>query len=178
MTEKKTGASLARHRSKQDIATPPEFLDAIARRFGPPAWDLAANSSNSVCGDGRFFGPGSQHAEDSLVVPWARGGSARNGVLFCNPPYGNISPWAAKCATYSDRRGWILLLVPASVGATWYADHVNGKALVLPLRQRIVFVGQSDPYPRDLLLAAYGFGVNGFQPWSWKDCTSARITAA
>ena len=59
------------------------------------------------------------------------------------------------------------MLVPASVGSCWFADHVFGKALVLPLRPRLVFVGETHPYPKDLMALAWE-GYAGFELWKWK----------
>jgi len=44
-------------RSKQDYATPREFLDAVEQKFGPIGWDLAADHVSSVAGGFNYFGP-------------------------------------------------------------------------------------------------------------------------
>jgi hypothetical protein len=167
MTNKKTGASLARHRSKQDIGTPDDFLSAVQRRFGPIVWDLAATAENSVTGLDCYFGPESIHGEDSLVVPWTRAGKRSRGVLWLNPPFGRIDPWAEKCSTMRSRSGWTLLLVPAAVGSNWFQQHVAPNAFVLELQDRVTFVGSTQPYPKDLLLCAFGFDIVGRAPWHW-----------
>lgn len=93
------------------------------------------------------------------------------GLLWLNPPYGNITPWAAKCAeTAADPRFlWrtLLLLVPASVDSNWYIEHVHSRAYVMPLSPRIKFVGHPQPYPRPLMLCTFG-GFVGFAPWRWR----------
>jgi hypothetical protein len=40
---------------------------------------------------------------------------------------------------------------------------------VLALNGRITFVGQKDPYPKDTILACFGFGVSGFDIWTWPE---------
>jgi hypothetical protein len=62
------------------------------------------------------------------------------------------------------------MLVPASVGSNWYAEHVHGKALELYLHPRIIFVGETIGYPKDLSLFVFGFGISGAQPWRWNLC--------
>jgi len=162
----RTGASLARHRSKQDIGTPRNFLDAIERRFGRIVWDLAANAENSVA-DEHYYGPGSKYGENALILPWSGSGRRTHGTLFLNPPFGMIEPWALRCSEYRDRAGWLLLLVPAAVGSNWFQQHVAPNAFVFELVDRLTFVGSTQPYPKDLVLACFGFGVNGREPWHW-----------
>lgn len=156
--------------SRQDYGTPPEFLQAVRERFGRPDVDLAATEENRAA----LFhlGPGSGIAEDSLAYDWSeledKPLAEGPQLWWLNPPFADISPWAARCASVRHRRAWTLLLVPASVGSEWYAEHVHGRALVMFLRPRLTFVGCADPYPRDLLLAAYGFGAQGFECWRWR----------
>ncbi len=155
--------------SKQDYGTPRDFLDAVEKRFGPMAVDLAARKDNAkapLC-----ITP----EQDSLKQDW---GTLR-GNLWLNPPYENIAVWAKKCAETEtgfrckeppekctlDRR--IFFLVPASIGSNWFAQHVDGKARVLALNGRITFEGCTQPYPKDAILACYG-ETPGFEVWRWK----------
>lgn len=158
-------------KSKQDYGTPREFLDAVERRFGLIGWDLAATVENRVVPD--FFSP----EQDSLSQNWSLPSSVR--VAWLNPEFADIDPWAAKCATVRLLRRWTLMLVPASVGAAWYENHVHDKAIVLGLRTRLTFVGETQPYPKDCILAAYGYGARGFDVWDWKAslAPAARVSA-
>jgi len=160
-----TGASFNRGSSTQDYQTQPEFLAAVADRFGRIDWDLAAHDRNAVCP--RYLGPGSHVADDALSVDWLEVVGPRS-VAWLNPPFADIRPWAAKCARLSERGGWTLLLVPASVGTNWWSEHVHGKGFAFWLSPRLTFVGETHPYPKDLALVAWGFGVTGAEPWRWK----------
>jgi phage N-6-adenine-methyltransferase len=144
-------------RSKQDYATPLDFIDAIERRFGPIAFDLAASDENKVCPC--FF----NEARNSLLQDW----TTLDGTLWLNPPFERLEPWAQKCTTVSNRSGWLLLLVPASTGANWFQGSLVPNAYVLDLAPRLSFDGVA-PYPKDLVLAAFGFGVVGRGFWRWK----------
>jgi len=150
--------------SKQDYQTPPELLAAIRRDFCVAAWaiDLAATRANSVS-EHSFFGPGSLLGEDALAQDW----STIEGTCWLNPPFADIEPWVRKCATHAPRLGRIFALVPASVGANWYANYVHGKAHVVALSPRVSFDGKH-PYPKDLILAIYGPVKGGFSTWWWK----------
>jgi phage N-6-adenine-methyltransferase len=154
------GAGLARHQSKQDVQTPEEFILAVEARFGLLKFDLAATDENSQAN--QHWGPGSK-VPDSLVEDW----TLREGVLWLNPPFGDIATWAAKCATCRDRSGWLLFLTPASVGSNWFQQHVVPNAHVIELRDRLTFVGSADPYPKDLLLSCFGYGMTGRSAWHW-----------
>jgi phage N-6-adenine-methyltransferase len=152
-------------KSKQDYATPMEFIRAVEGRFGTLRHDLAAHEGNHRCET--FFSP----EQNSLVQPWAQ--LFPEGNLWLNPPYSDIGPWAKKCAEESIKRGGLILfLTPASIGSEWFADHVEGKALVLGLRPRLSFDGKN-PYPKDCILSVYGIDVlhrplRGFETWRWK----------
>jgi phage N-6-adenine-methyltransferase len=129
----KTGASLNRGGSKQDYRTPREFLDACEGRFGEINFDLAATKQNAVVPD--YF----SRRDNALVQDWP---CNTCDLCWLNPEFSDIAPWAERCDQQCEMRGCrILLLVPASVGSEWFFHHVHKKALVLPLRQRIVFVG-------------------------------------
>ena len=145
-------------RSKQDYATPPEFISAVVKRFGPLAWDLAADSKNHKAPN--YF----TVEQDSLAQDWSK----LQGTLWLNPPFGYIAPWAKKCADTCLEMpvgNRILMLVPASVGSNWFLEHVYPRALVIALNPRMSFDGKA-PFPKDLILAVYGRHP-GFDVWRW-----------
>lgn len=152
----KTGAGFARGKSKQNYATPPDFMLAVEKRFGSINFDLAAEAENAK--HANYF----TALDNSLVQEWHK----IPGILWLNPPFSRIEPWAKKCADEAKLGARILFLVPAAVGANWFRDHVHRQALVLALNGRISF-DLIAPYPKDCVIACYGFGV-GFDTWTWK----------
>jgi phage N-6-adenine-methyltransferase len=155
-------------RSVQEVGTPRELLDAVEARFGFFGVDLAALKSNRVVGP--YCGPDhhNEHMRDALGLACQWNWSQATGLRWLNPPYNNIAPWAEKCAEQSAIGPCrIAFLVPASVGSNWFADHVDGKALVLFLRPRLTFVGHTQCYPKDLILALYG-EKPGYECWRWR----------
>lgn len=146
--------------SKQTYATPPEFIAAVERRFGPICFDLAADATNAK--HARWYGPGGE-AEDSFQQRW----HPLRGLLFLNPPFGGIAPWARKCAVESASGAKIALLVPASVGSVWFRDHVAPHADTYLLNGRISFDGVG-LYPRDCMLALYRGSTPSIGMWDWK----------
>jgi phage N-6-adenine-methyltransferase len=172
------GASLHRGHSAQDYQTPPEFIQAVKQLLGIQAFDidLAASPENAQASTSYT------KEQDSLVQPWVY-----NGWGWLNPPYANIRPWVAKAWRVSkaqqntrmylghDHARGIAMLVPASVGANWWAFFVHGEATVLFLNGRLTFVGQTTPYPKDCALLLYGpitiSWVEHSKPygvWDWK----------
>lgn len=161
-------------RGRQDYATPPEFLKAVRGRFGALIWDLAAVRDTCVANDpGHYFGPGSQFETDALQADWARIKDGFyvtrdiSGWLWLNPPFAHLDPWAKKCAEEMQRGARILMLTPASIGTRWFAEHVQPHAHVIALSPRITFVGETAPYPKDLMLSVFAYGLTGFSAWHW-----------
>jgi phage N-6-adenine-methyltransferase len=146
-------------KSVQEVETPADLMAAVEKRFGRMDFDLAANAENAKAE--KFFHPG----HDSLKQDWSK----LNGNLWLNPPYGDIGPWAAKCAElnlgmFGDSR--IFMLTPASTGADWFQDHVCGNASILALSPRITFRGHVSPYPKDCCLSVFG-AIPSFGIWRW-----------
>lgn len=152
------GPGVRRHRSKQDYETPREFIAAIERRFGPLAWDLAASAENAKAP--RFFAK----EDDALRKAWG----ALEGNLWLNPEFDDIAPWADLCAGVRSRPAWTLLLTPASPGSNWFQRIVAPHAHVLELAPRLSFDGKN-PYPKDCVLSAFGFGITGRSFWRWDE---------
>jgi hypothetical protein len=119
-----------------------------------------------------FFSP----EDDSLSKDWTSTDHATWNlglhksiprVRYLNPPFAHIAPWAEKVAACRHLPVWTLMLVPASMGSRWWADHILGKTMVWGI-PRMAFVGSPNMYPKDLALVAAGFGVNGTGYWDWR----------
>lgn len=148
------------HRSEQKVGTPWEFIEACEKRFGKIVLDIA--TTPKLAKADRFFTP----EDDAFTKKWYGHG----GVGYLNPEFGNIRPWAERMAKITPKlveRGELnLLLVPASVGSHWFADHVWDKALVLCMRPRLKFIGHTTHFPKDLILCVYG-EEPGIELWEW-----------
>lgn len=159
-------------RSKQNYATPPYFVAAVAKWLGIEAFDFdyAADKRNAKAD--RFW----TKKDDSLkktAYEWWRANPYGWGWL--NPPFDDIGKWAERCHTVRVRYGAkTAMLVPASVGSNWYRDYVHGKAFVLFLNGRIDFI-PGEPYPKDCMLVLYGYqgAHNCIRTdnivWTWRD---------
>ncbi len=143
--------------SEQSVGTPWEFIRAVEARFCKIGIDLAASFENRKA---QVF---IDEESDSLSVDW----SAASGDAWLNPPFRNIGPWAAKCASNRNPDHLIFMLTPASISSNWFRDHVHGHARVFALNPRMKFEGHKDVFPKDLILSVYGFDP-GFEVWRWK----------
>ncbi len=149
-------------RSKQDYCTPPEFIQAVKKRLGIGefAVDLAASRENSVASV--YF----TEEMNSLTQSWIMQGR----WVWCNPPFSNIKPWVDKADEEALKGAQIAMLLPASVGANWWLDYVDGKAHALFLNGRLTFVGEIAPYPKDCALLLYTPYIRGgYEVWNWRD---------
>jgi phage N-6-adenine-methyltransferase len=156
--------------SKQDHATPPVLLGATGRQFGCVfGLDLAANESNAKCS--RYLTP----AIDSLAQDWTATLAAETEedrfwredhlAAWLNPPFRGVGAWMEKCREESEKGCRIVSLTLASLGTTWYRKHVEGRALSFILRKRVTFLGQKDPFPKELMVTLWGFGLSGLAFW-------------
>lgn len=151
-------------KSKQDYSTPDDFMRAVnnllSRVFGSYiAVDLAADATNTKASV--WF----TEADDSLGHSW-EGVGAMDGWCWLNPPFGNIKPWAKKCAEEGIR---VALLVPMGV-QDWYVEYVRPNAYIFELHGRLSFDGK-DPYPKDCILALFGTPLRGSTVWDWRKWT-------
>lgn len=164
------------HRSVQIVSTPWPLIDYVEAQYGRITWDLAATAKNCkvrratrvigkrLVDDSRRFGPGARH-EDALKRNWAR----KKGTLWLNPEFSNIAKWVKKAAeTEFTVETKLVMLIPASVGSNWWAEHVHQRALVEFIRPRVKFRGHKQGYPKDLALLIYGgIGEHGYSCRRW-----------
>lgn len=155
------------HRSKQDYATPADFIQAAKLKLGITefAFDFAADASNAKAV--HWWG----ETQNSLNQPMWASMLKPMQWAWLNPPFSKIDPWAAKCWEMKREGGQIAFLVPASVGANWFKHFVHGKALVMFLNGRLAFIeGQPDElYPKDCILALYSPNLApGYKVWTWR----------
>lgn len=156
-------ATVNRPHAPQNYRTPPELLAAVQERFGKIQFDLACGLDDAVAPMGYH------HPQyDALERDWYE--ELMGLTCWANPPFGLSGEFARKAA--ESQRGihspHILLLVQASVGSNWFAEHVHGKARVLALSPRVKFVGMAQGINRDLMLCCYGPWQPEFLPWRWK----------
>lgn len=174
-----SGPTIDRANSSGDIWTPWAFVHAVEEKFGKLDWDLACTVDNMKAIRGYTY-----PEFNALTANWnqirniLKGGGA---LLYLNPPFSNITPWAHKCAEERKLGAEILLLVPASVGANWFWNFVAPEARVYSVG-RMVFDNCFDrktgelvttAYPKDLMLCHYDPLYSPvrcvLRRWRWQD---------
>lgn len=170
-----------RTQTEQVVGTPWEFIQAVESYRGELYCDVACNSKNckapAYIADPRSFDPAipltnaegkTRMGLDGLTCPWPTPRPAQWNWM--NPPFNDIPAWIEAIHRNRTRT---LVLVPASVGTVWYANLVQGQAAVDFLSPRITFEGSTTPYPKDLMLLAFDFGLLDMgllntQPKQWR----------
>lgn len=167
---------ISKHHPRQGVdlnggvyISPLDFLQKVNSIF-PIGFDLAADASNNAPfrldgSTGDFFSA----SDDALKGNWPRTYNNKSDQMWSwlNPPYGNIAPWARKCAAEAALGARVLLLVPQGT-QKWAMDHCQGNALELRIDGRLTFEGQSGSYPKDLTLWVFGAGLTGTGVFRWR----------
>lgn len=150
------------------FTTPKPFIEAVKRRLWIDAFthDLAADATNTQAVS---YYDEAQDALSKTAHQWACW--SKGGWAWLNPPFKRIRPWAERCAEMKREQGNVALLVPASVGSDWFAEYVDGQALVLMLQGRLAFMPDKPTwgYPKDCILCLYSEDVApGYAVWDWR----------
>ncbi len=175
MTRTTTGPRLTSgSNSKQDHDTPIELIKVIEELKGRSfIVDLAATSENSKAS--HYLTP----EMDSLSISWANIFSG--GMGWLNPEFGMIRAFMEKCAKEGGSDFTIYGLVPASIGALWYREHVYPYATTYALHPRLPFEGWHETaFPKDCILCEYGPDARPtiVEPLEWITNTEAAACRA
>ena len=92
-------------------ATPQAIYDRLNAEFSFIA-DVAASSSNHK--HENYLTEGM----NALGVNWV--GMFGKGMVFCNPPYSDISPWIGKAIEQQDDGCGTVMLVPSDTSVGWF----------------------------------------------------------
>lgn len=156
------------HESVQVVQTDPLLIKAVKRRWGRIDVDLAASDENAQAYS--YI----TEEDDAFSYDWGERDFAKK-VMWLNPPFSKIEPWAKKCAATSlallKNKSKIIMLTPASVSSNWFANHVWGRAKVIALQGRLTFVGHTTSFPKDCILSVYGPTIPSladFEVWDWR----------
>jgi site-specific DNA-methyltransferase (adenine-specific) len=122
--------------------TPRDFFAKLNRRYRFTL-DPCATPDNAKCP--LYF----TKEQDGLAQDW---GTHR---VFCNPPFGRVGKWAAKCFEASQQGALVVLLAAARTDTKWFHQWVQGKAKVTFLRGRLQFGTAENSAPFPSMLAVY-----------------------
>ena len=112
-----------------DPCAPPDPEHHIARR------NLVGPTGSAFCG---------------LAAEW-------NGRAFVNPPFGDLSEWAAKCRReHEARHAEIVLLLPSRTDTLYWHDNVSTARAICLWKGRMKFIGAKDGAPFPTALVYWG----------------------
>jgi hypothetical protein len=77
--------------------------------------------------------------QDGLKVPW-------RGVVWLNPPYGDLRSWCEKAYSYAKDGGTVIALLPAWTDAPWFHDFVSYGRITF-IRGKLAYVGRTGYAP-------------------------------
>jgi phage N-6-adenine-methyltransferase len=162
---------------RDDWATPPELVTAIARKLDLRfALDTACESHNAIAGVRAVCAV--DRGADGLAIDWdmsidcARlGARSHRDAAWCNPPYSKLRAWLDKCAREGERCN-VVALIPARTDThAWHESVMPSACRVLLLKGRVKFVGASTgaPFPSAVVQWLPGYhGPALCESWDWR----------
>ena len=115
---------------------------SIFQRYGEQCeLDVAASHENHLCR--RYY----TIDDDGLKSKWA-------GIVWMNPPYSNIYPWAAKAYDHAHAGGTVIALLPLWPSASWFREFaIHGGMTVL--KKRVRYTGAFGAAPFDSMIVEW-----------------------
>lgn len=96
--------------------TPPEIFAALETEFFFQL-DAAASADNALCR--RYI----TREQNTLTVEWAD--LSRDGYVWLNPPYSDITPFVAKAAAEQSNGVGCVMLLPADTSVGWFRQAID-----------------------------------------------------
>jgi len=116
--------------------TPQDLFDKLNREFEFDL-DVCATKENTKCRN--WYG----EELDGLKQNW------QGHIVFCNPPYSQISDWVKKASEEVNSDTKIIMLIPARVDTQWFHKYIYNKAEIRFIKGRLKFGDSknSAPFP-------------------------------
>ena len=123
--------------SKSDIwATPKDFFSSLNAEFNFTL-DPCALPENAKCK--KFYTPD----QNGLNQDWS------GEIVFCNPPYSEVSKWVEKAYREAKRGAKTVMLIPSRTDTKWFHEFIYQKHEIRFVKGRLKFGDQknSAPFP-------------------------------
>ena len=145
--------------AREDWRTPEAVVELLHLLWdGPPDLDPCSGPGSIVQARRRIEPP-----DDGLAETWP-------GRVFVNPPFGELSRWAAKCVEEKRQRGAeVVLLLPSRTDTRYWHAHVRRAQAICFWRGRLKFLGAPAAAPFPVALAYFGP-----RPWAFQQVFSAK----
>lgn len=132
--------------NSDEWATPQEIFDELNNEFGFTLDVCATDDNHKV---DRYF----TQAENGLIQSW--GGY----IVFCNPPYSNISEWVKKAYYESFKPNTlIVMLIPARTDTKYFQEYIYHRSEIRFIKGRLKFGNSktSAPFPSMIVIFRAG----------------------
>ena len=162
---------------RDDWATPPELVTAIARKLDVRFMlDTACDSGNAIAGVRAVCavdrGADGLQVNWDLSIGWASlGDCSHRDAAWCNPPYSKLRAWLDKCAREGERCPVVALIPARTDTQAWHESVMPSACRVLLLKGRVKFVGASTgaPFPSAVVQWLPGYhGPALSESWDWR----------
>jgi hypothetical protein len=141
----------------QDIRTPKDLLEAVAKCFGGTIVLDAADSLRATPAQHHYTG---EEMCDGLKASWM-------DRTFCNPPYKDLKAWLDKAVNEAtdDEYKSIIVLCPVRPHRSWFREAMRECSEIVYLNP-IKFEGFDQAFPAPLCLMMFNVFSNGaFNKW-------------
>ena len=122
-----------------EFETPIDFFNKLDSEFHFTL-DPCATRDNTKCS--RFF----TKEDDGLNKDWS------NEIVFCNPPYNNVSEWVEK--SYNEAKyhnAIVVMLIPSRTDTKWFHKYCLENEIRF-VKGRLKFGKDSAPFPSMLVI--------------------------
>ena len=118
--------------SKSDIwATPNDFFNSLNAEFNFTL-DPCALPENAKCK--KFYTP----EQNGLNQDWS------GEIVFCNPPYSEVSKWVEKAYSEAKRGAKTVMLIPSRTDTKWFHEFIYQKHEIRFVKGRLKFGDQKN----------------------------------
>lgn len=132
--------------NSDEWSTPDNIFNELNNEFGFNL-DVCATDINHKCN--RYF----TQAEDGLKNSW--GGY----IVFCNPPYSNISAWVKKAYYESFKPDTVIvLLIPARTDTKYFQEYIYHRAEIRFIKGRLKFGDSKNAAPFPSMVVIFRAG--------------------
>lgn len=126
----------------QEWATPQTVFDELDAEFHFTL-DPCSTHENAKCEKHYTL------EDDGLSQSWS------GEIVFCNPPYNQLSKWAKKCHDEFEKGTTVVMLTPARTDTRWFHSFIYGKAELRFIQGRIKFGNAKHNAPFPSMIAVF-----------------------
>lgn len=129
-------------RNSDEWSTPEDFYEKLNKEFNFTLDPCATDENRKTT---KYF----TKEQDGLCQSW------QGNIVFCNPPYSNISKWVKKCYYESLKENTtVVLLIPARTDTKYFHNYILNRSELRFVKGRLKFgeCKNSAPFPSMIVI--------------------------